>query len=69
MLFTKHIEDLRDLGYKSAKGLLRVECEDGRFVLYDEQTEDQERQSLLNVVYQDGVFSDTQTFEEIKSRM
>lgn len=54
---------------KSAKGLLRVEYEDGRFVLYDEQTEDQERQGLLTVVYQDGVFSETQAFEEIRSRM
>jgi nicotinamide phosphoribosyltransferase len=39
---------------KSAKGLLRVELEDSEFVLYDQQTELQETQGLLETVFLNG---------------
>ena len=53
---------------KSAKGLLRVEKEDGEYVLYDEQTWEQEGQGELKVVFVNGVFPNPQTFEEIRER-
>ncbi len=54
---------------KSAKGLLRVEHEDGRFVLYDEQTEEQEKLGLLEEVYVDGKFTKWQSFDTIKETL
>lgn len=39
---------------KSAKGLLRVEEEDGEYVLYDRQTPEQEAQGCLQEVFRDG---------------
>lgn len=39
---------------RSAKGLLRVENEQGTYVLHDQQTEEQETQGALETVYQDG---------------
>jgi nicotinamide phosphoribosyltransferase len=39
---------------KSAKGLLRVEMEDGELIMYDQQTEEQEKQGLLKTVFLDG---------------
>lgn len=39
---------------KSAKGLLRVEKENGKFVMYDQQTREQEQEGLLEVVYENG---------------
>lgn len=39
---------------KSAKGLLRVEKEGDNFVLYDQQSWEQESQGELKVVFQDG---------------
>ncbi|MGI3776784.1 MAG: nicotinate phosphoribosyltransferase [Janthinobacterium lividum] len=38
----------------SARGLLRVEEEDGRFVLHEMQTREQEAQGLLRTVFEDG---------------
>lgn len=54
---------------KSAKGLLRVEHEDRKFVMYDEQTEEQEQQGLLEPVFQDGVLLRTTTLAEIRERI
>lgn len=39
---------------KSAKGLLRVEEENGSLVLYDNQTEEEEQQGRLETVFLDG---------------
>lgn len=57
-------------GKKSAKGLLRVEQEDGKFVLYDQQTVDQEAQGLLKTVWENGKFvGEKQTIADIRSRL
>ena len=50
---------------KSAKGLLRVEFEDGKFVLYDQQTPEQEQQGLLQSVFKDGQFYNYQNWDQI----
>lgn len=39
---------------RSAKGLLRVEAQEGGYVLHDQQTEEQEKQGALETVYKDG---------------
>ena len=54
---------------KSAKGLLRVEEENGNFVLYDQQTWDQEKQGKLKTVFKDGIQYNIQTLSEIRSRL
>lgn len=54
---------------KSAKGLLRVEQENGKFVLYDQQTPEQEEQGLMKVIFKDGITYNYQTFSQIKERM
>ncbi|MCP4437537.1 MAG: nicotinate phosphoribosyltransferase [Aureispira sp.] len=54
---------------KSAKGLLRVELEDGKYVMYDEQTAEQEKQGLLETVFLDGELTRTTTLAEIRERM
>ena len=54
---------------KSAKGLLRVEEEGGSYVLYDQQTEEQEKQGALEVVYEDGKLVKDQSLAEIRARL
>lgn len=54
---------------KSAKGLLRVEKEDDNFVLYDQQTPEQEQEGLLEVVYSDGYLVKEETFSTIRERV
>jgi nicotinamide phosphoribosyltransferase len=54
---------------KSAKGLLRVECEDGKFVLYDQQTKEQEAQGCLQTVFKDGKIVKETSIEEIRNRI
>lgn len=54
---------------KSAKGLLRVEEENGMFVLYDEQTEEQEEQGVLVTVFKDGKLTVEQTLDMIRARV
>lgn len=56
-----------DGGKKSAKGLLRVEREGNHFVLYDQQTREQEGQGELKVVFKDGVAYNTQTLADIRT--
>lgn len=51
---------------KSAKGLLRVEREGNNFVLYDQQTKEQEAQGCLQTVFKDGVLVKETTLEEIR---
>lgn len=54
---------------KSAKGLLRVELEDGEFVLYDQQTLTQEKFGKLRTVYQNGHFYNVENLDTIKQRL
>jgi nicotinamide phosphoribosyltransferase len=54
---------------KSAKGLLRVEKEGDNFVLYDQQTPEQEQQGILQVVFEDGVMYNRTTLSEIRSKL
>jgi len=54
---------------KSAKGLLRVEFEDGKFVLYDQQTKEQEAQGCLQTVFKDGKLVKETSVEEIRNRI
>jgi nicotinamide phosphoribosyltransferase len=51
---------------KSAKGLLRVEREGNNFILYDQQTKEQEAQGCLQTVFKDGVLVKETTLEEIR---
>jgi nicotinamide phosphoribosyltransferase len=54
---------------KSAKGLLRVESENGSLVLHDQQTEDQEKSGLLEEVFLDGKISKDLSFSAIRKRI
>jgi nicotinamide phosphoribosyltransferase len=56
-----------DSAKKSAKGLLRVENEGGKIVMYDQQTREQEKQGLLETVFLDGKLTRTTTLKEIRS--
>lgn len=54
---------------KSAKGLLRVEREGNDYVLYDQQTPEQEEQGALETVFLDGELTNIQTFATIRERL
>ena len=54
---------------KSARGLLRVEKEDGNYVLYDQQTPEQEQQGELVPVFRDGKVLNFQTLKQIRERL
>lgn len=54
---------------KSAKGLLRVEKEDGKFVLYDQQGEIEELGGQLEPVFTNGLLVSETTLEEIRQRV
>lgn len=54
---------------KSAKGLLRVEQEDGKFVLYDQQTPAQEQEGCLQTVYMNGTLVRKTSLEEIRNKV
>lgn len=54
---------------KSAKGLLRVELENGEYVLYDQQTPEQEEQGELTTVFKDGILRVEHTLEGIRNRV
>jgi nicotinamide phosphoribosyltransferase len=59
-----------DTGMKfSARGLLRVEFEDGNFVCYENQTREQEEQGLLKTVFENGVTAATQTINNIRKTL
>jgi nicotinamide phosphoribosyltransferase len=53
---------------KSARGLLRVEKEGDNYVLYDRQTEEQEKQGLLQEVFRNGVLTRFQTWEDVQAQ-
>lgn len=52
---------------KSAKGLLRVEKENGNFVLYDQQTKEQEQQGELKTVFLNGKLINLVTLQEVRN--
>lgn len=55
---------------KSAKGLLRVELDkNGEYVLFDDQTEEQESLGALKTVFEDGELFNEVTLAEIRSRL
>lgn len=55
---------------KSAKGLLRVDYDDeGNISLFDQQTDKQEQQGLLQTVFKDGEVRNIQTFTDIRNRL
>jgi nicotinamide phosphoribosyltransferase len=54
---------------KSAKGLLRVELVDGEYVLFDDQTEEQEKLGELKVVFEDGQMYNEISLAEIRARL
>ena len=54
---------------KSAKGLLRVELEDGKYVLYDQQSSEQEQQGELKEVFRDGKLLYETSLAEIRKRV
>lgn len=53
---------------KSAKGLLRVEKEGDKFVLYDNQTLEQSEQGELRVIYDEQITL-TESFQTIRNRL
>ena len=54
---------------KSAKGLLRVEKEGDDYVLYDQQTWEQEAEGELKPILIDGLLLNQQTFVDIRNRL
>lgn len=54
---------------KSATGLLRVENEGGRFVLYDQQTPEQEKGGVMEQVFLNGHLTRFETFATIVERL
>ena len=54
---------------KSAKGLLRVEEENGTFVLYDQQTWEQEASGALKTVFLNGELVKEQSIAEIRNKV
>lgn len=54
---------------KSAKGLLRVEKENGKYVMYDNQTSRQEAQGELKTVFLDGNIVKETSLSEIRKRV
>lgn len=54
---------------KSAKGLLRVEEENGTLVLYDNQTREEAEGGLLQEVFRDGKLVRITTLKEIRDRV
>jgi nicotinamide phosphoribosyltransferase len=58
-----------DSNKKSAKGLLRVELENGVYVLYDQQTEEQEKEGLLRPVFENGKLLYETSLQEIRANV
>ena len=54
---------------KSARGLLRVEKEGDKFVLYDRQTAEQEQQGALRPVFLDGKLLVDESIDTIRARL
>jgi nicotinamide phosphoribosyltransferase len=54
---------------KSACGLIRIEYENGHFVMYDHQTHEKENQGLLQTVFEDGKLIHFETLADIRERL
>jgi nicotinamide phosphoribosyltransferase len=54
---------------KSAKGLLRVEENSNTYVLYEQQTVEQEKQGALKIVFLDGKLVKSYTLSDIRQRI
>ena len=54
---------------KSATGLLRIEQENGEYVLYENQTPEQEKGGCLKVRYEDGLFYNQTDWTELTARV
>jgi len=54
---------------KSAKGLMRVEFEDGEYVHYDQQTPEMEELGELKVIFKDGEFFNLTSIKEIREKL
>lgn len=54
---------------KSARGLIRIEYEDGHYVMHDQQTTDQEAGGLLETVFHNGKMVRMQTLSDIRQRL
>lgn len=54
---------------KSARGLLRVELENGEYVLYDQQTPEQEKMGELRTVFKNGKMVVDESLEDIRDRL
>lgn len=54
---------------KSARGYLRVEKENGTFVLYDQQTKAQEEQGELKTIFKDGELILNETIVNVRERI
>ena len=54
---------------KSAKGLLRVDYENNVITLYDQQTEAQEKEGLLDLVFQDGKLVKSVSLADVRKRV
>ncbi len=54
---------------KSARGLLRVEKKDGTFVLYEQQTPNQEAQGELKPIFVDSKLVKTHSLTDIRARI
>ena len=53
----------------SARGLLRVEQEDGAFVLHELQTWEQEGQGLFETVFEDGRLVRSEGLSTVRARL
>jgi nicotinamide phosphoribosyltransferase len=63
-------DPITDNGTKrSAKGLLRVEKINGEYVLFDQQTREQERMGELKTIFLDGKLLVDETLEGIRQRV
>lgn len=54
---------------KSAKGLLRVEKTDNGYVLLDQQTPEQEEQTCMEVVFENGLMPKTYSWADVKRNL
>jgi len=54
---------------KSAKGLMRVELENSKYVMYDEQTIEQEKGGELKVVFENSVLYNQTSLTDIRARL
>jgi nicotinamide phosphoribosyltransferase len=54
---------------KSLKGLIRVELENGKYVVYDQQTPEQEGEGLLQVVFCNGAYNYYNSLSEMRIRL